>query len=102
MAVPMFDSTPEMPILPRMEVKLAKTAEPAAYKSQLTPSFAAPVDCFFSIMRYVPTAMSTMPMPFRRLRLSWRKMTASRMVSTVLDLSTGTTLLMSPICSAWK
>ena len=30
MAVPRLDSTPEMPILPRMEVKLAKMAEPAA------------------------------------------------------------------------
>ena len=33
---------------------------------------------------------------------SCRKMTASRIVRTVLDLSTGTTLLISPICSARK
>ena len=32
MAEPRFDSTPEMPTLPRMEVRLANTAEPAAYK----------------------------------------------------------------------
>ena len=50
-AVPRFDSTPEMPILPRMEVRLANTAEPAAYRSQLLPAFAAPSDCFFSIIR---------------------------------------------------
>ena len=38
-------------ILPRMEVRLANTAEPAAYRSQLLPAFAAPSDCFFSIIR---------------------------------------------------
>ena len=91
-----------MPTLPRMEVRLANTAEPAAYKSQLAPVFAAPDDCFFSIIRYVPAAMHTMPAPLARLRLSCRKTTASRIVSTVLDLSTGTTLLISPICSARK
>ena len=29
-AVPRLDSTPEMPIFPRMEVRLANTAEPMA------------------------------------------------------------------------
>ena len=30
MAVPRLDSTPEIPIFPRMEVRLAKNAEPQA------------------------------------------------------------------------
>ena len=33
---------------------------------------------------------------------SWRKIIASTIVRTVLDLSIGTTLLMSPSCSARK
>ena len=102
MAVPRLDSTPVMPILPRIDVRLANTADPAAYKSQLPPALAAPVDCFFSIIRYVPAAMQTMPIPRVQLSVSCRNSTASKMVNTVLDLSTGTTLFTSPICKARK
>ncbi len=36
-AVPKLDSTPEIPIFPRMEVKLANTADPIAYSNQRFP-----------------------------------------------------------------
>ena len=47
MAVPRFDSTPEMPILPRMDVRLANTAEPAAYSSQPAPCLRRAVRLLF-------------------------------------------------------
>ena len=37
MAVPRLDSTPSMPILPKIAVKLANTAEPSAKSSQRPP-----------------------------------------------------------------
>ena len=46
--------------------------------------------------------MSTTPIPFVRLTPSRRKIAASRIVSTVLDLSIGTTLFTSPSWSALK
>ena len=101
MAVPRLDSTPEMPTLPRMAVRLAKIAEPRAYQSQAA-LLVSPLLSFFSIMRKVPAAISTMPIPLGRLTPSCRKMAASRIVSTVLDLSMGTTLLTSPSWSARK
>ena len=101
-AVPKLDSTPEMPILPRMAVRLAKTAEPRAYHSQRESFAAAPLLSFFSIIRKVPTAISTTPTPFVHVMPSCRRMAASKMVSTVLDLSTGTTLFTSPSCNARK
>ena len=101
MAVPRFDSTPEMPTLPRMAVRLANTAEPSAYHSHAA-LFVSPVLSFFSIIRNVPAAMSTTPIPFVRLTPSRRKIAASRIVSTVLDLSIGTTLFTSPSWSALK
>ena len=46
--------------------------------------------------------MQTMPIPRVQLSVSCRNSTASKMVNTVLDLSTGTTLFTSPICKARK
>ena len=90
-----------MPTLPRMAVRLANTAEPSAYHSHAA-LFVSPVLSFFSIIRNVPAAMSTTPIPFVRLTPSRRKIAASRIVSTVLDLSIGTTLFTSPSWSALK
>ena len=101
MAVPRLDSTPLMPTLPRMAVRLANTAEPRANHSHAA-LFASPVLCFFSIIKNVPAAMSTTPMPLGRLTPSRKKIAARMMVSTVLDLSMGTTLFTSPSCSALK
>ena len=95
MAVPRLDSIPEMPIFPRMAVRLANTAEPSAYHSHAA-LLVSPLLCFFSIIRKVPTAISTTPMPLGRLTPSCKKMAARMMVSTVLDLSMGTTLFTSP------
>ena len=103
MAVPRFDSTPEMPALPRMEVRLANTADPRAYQNQPMPLPArGGAASFFSIIRKVPAPISTTPRPFAMLTPSPRMMKAKRMVSTTLDLSMGTTLLMSPSCRALK
>ena len=71
MAVPRFDSTPEMPTLPRMEVRLANTAEPAAYKSQLAPVFCRAGRLLFPDHQIrARRTMHTMPAPLARLRLS--------------------------------
>lgn len=51
---------------------------------------------FFSIISRVPASIITMHMHFSGEMLSCRKMKASAIVSTVLDLSTGTTLFTSP------
>ena len=84
-----------------MAVRLANTAEPRANQSHAA-LFVSPLLCFFSIIKNVPTAMSTTPMPLGRLTPSCRKMAANRIVSTVLDLSMGTTLFTSPNCSVLK
>ena len=98
MAVPRFDSTPLIPILPRMDVRLANTADPQAYQNQLLPFFStsSPVS-FFWIIRYIPAVITRMAAAFPGRSPSWKKISARIMVSTVLDLSTGTTLLTSPI-----
>ena len=102
-AVPRLDSTPEIPIFPRMEVRLAKKAEPTAKRSQLPlpPSFRSDTS-FFSIIRKIPAAITTTAAALSREIPSPKKISASRIVRTVLDLSMGTTLLISPICSARK
>ena len=96
MAVPRFDSTPSIPILPRMDVRLANTAESTAYMSQLFFSFFSPSAAFFSIIRNVPAPISTIAAPFSHVIFSPRNMSASSMVRIVDDLSMGTTLLTSP------
>ena len=65
------------------------------------PSFAS--RCFFSTIRKIPVARITVATSFiMRLLVSPKQMIARRTVNTVLDLSIGTTLLMSPIESALK
>ena len=102
MAVPRLDSTPEMPSFPKMEVRLANTAEPKAYSSQAPPWEAGAAASCFSIIRKVPAAMPAMPPAPHREIPSPSSTNASTMVSTTLDLSMGTTLLMSPSWSALK
>ena len=102
MAVPRLDSTPSMPILPKIAVKLANTAEPSAKSSQRLPGPFCAVPGFFSIIRIVPAPISTVPAPFASDMPSPNSTAASKIVSTVLDLSTGTTLFTSPSCSALK
>ena len=95
-AVPRLDSTLVMPTLPRMAVRLANRADPRAYQSQRLSLAVTFWVSFFSSMRKVPAAMRRMPTPLVHVRDSPSSSTASRMVSTVLDLSMGTTLLMFP------
>lgn len=87
----------------RLELEdFKKTAEPSAYQSQRVPPLSAAVLFFFSIIINVPTAMKTTPSAFAGVSGSRRKIKASKMVRTVLDLSMGTTLLISPSCKALK
>ena len=98
MAVPRLDSTPWIPTFPRMAVRLANIAEPKAQSIQPFPETPRePSCCFFSIIRKVPAPISTTPIPWNRPMGSPSRRNAIRMVSTVLDLSMGTTLLISPI-----
>ena len=57
---------------------------------------------FLSIMSMVPANMTTIPIPDNAVNDSPRKMKASIMVSTVLLLSIGATLLTFPIFTALK
>ena len=102
MAVPRLDSTPLMPILPRIDVRDAKTAESTAYMSQLFFSRFSPETDFFSIIKKVPAPIKRMAKPLSQETGSPRKISASRMVRIVLDLSMGTTLFTSPCCRARK
>ena len=103
MAVPRLDSTPEMPTLARMEVRAANTAEPTAQGSQARPPEDAPEAGFRSTIISAPASSSAVPSSFTgRLAVSWNTRMASSTVSTVLDLSTGTTLFTSPMDSALK
>ena len=97
-AVPRLDSTPVMPTLPRIEVSAAKMAEPNAANIQPFSSFWTPP--FFSIIRNVPAAISTTPMPLVKVTLSPSSRAASKIVMTVLLLSMGTTLSIGPRCKA--
>ena len=83
-----------------MEVAAAKTAEKTAQRRYPLP--VAPEDALRSIMSSVPTAMSTIPRMLLRYSVSPRTIHASSIVRMTLDLSIGTTLLMSPSCNALK
>ena len=61
MAVPRLDSTPVMPIFPRIAVRLANTAEPRAKNSQAFPWAIRVGASFFSSISTVPTAMRSVP-----------------------------------------
>lgn len=105
MAVPKLDSTPTMPILASIAVRLANKADNRAYTSHVLLNEA--VDCsrstfFLYTIKYVPKAMATIPMDLGKVTGSRRIMMASIMVSTVLNLSIGVTLLTSPSCKALK
>ena len=101
-AVPRFDSTPEMPILPSTDVSAANTAEPTAYISQAR-LFVSPLSVFFSTIRIAPIPSIAEPVSLTaRLSVSLKMIIASRIDITVLDLSIGTTLLTSPSESALK
>ena len=102
MAVPRFDSTPSMPILPRMEVSDANTADKTAYRSHLFFSGFSPESAYFSIILNVPLPIRITAMPLNHETGSPRNTIASRMVRTVEDLSMGTTLLTLPNCKALK
>jgi len=102
-AVPKLDSTPEIPIFPRMEVKLANTADPIAYSNQRFPlTFCSSFMSFFSIIIKVPTVIKTIPIIPHKLIFSCKKMNANNIVRMMLDLSIGTTLLILPSCNALK
>ena len=108
-AVPRLDSTPSMPTLPRMAVRLANTAESTANTSQEPPAAGAPVEVasaaavgLRSTIISVPARMSAMATTLAQLRGSPSSRKARSMVRTVLDLSMGTTLLTSPNWSALK
>ena len=105
MAVPRLDSTPSMPTLPRMAVRLANTAESTANTSQEPPIDGAPAkgaSGLRSIIISVPARISAMATTLTQLRGSPNSRKARSMVRTVLDLSMGTTLLTSPSWSALK
>lgn len=58
---------------------------------------------FFSTIRMMPTPNNTVLMSFTaRCSVSWNRRIASKTLSTVLDLSIGTTLLTSPMDRALK
>ena len=122
-AVPRLEFTPSIPTFPNMEVRLANSAEPAAYRNQPCAPFfftEEPVCCvfpvlfcscsfcccpaypFFCIISHVPAPMSTIHRIFSHVSFSSRNRNASSMVKIVLDLSTGVTLFTSPICNALK
>ena len=102
MAVPRLDSTPEMPTFARIEVSAAKTAARMAYIIQDRPC-ACDVLFFFSTIRKIPSARMAVAISLTtRFDVSPKQMMARRTVSIVLDLSMGTTLLISPMESALK
>ena len=95
-AVPRLDSTCSTPIFPNMEVRLANTAESTAKSSHcLLSGWLFSTSCF-EIIRRVPIPMPSMPMIWGKETGSPKNRNASRMVSTVLDLSMGATLFTSP------
>ena len=101
-AVPRLDSTVCTPILPKMEVRLANRAERIAQTSQPRRGGSpAPAGCLATISR-VPAPMPATPSSCAPDTGSPKRRKASRMVSTVLDLSIGATLFTSPSCSALK
>ena len=101
-AVPRLDSTPEIPTLARTEVNAANTAERMAYIIHDLRSLFRSA-CFFSTMRNMPTARIAVAISLTaRLEVSPKQTIASNTVNMVLDLSMGTTLLMSPTESALK
>ena len=85
-----------------MEVRLANTAERKAYTSQALLWGLPSSTSFLVIISKVPTPMPTTPSAWGMDTGSPRKIKASRMVSTVLDLSMGATLFTSPSCKALK
>ena len=103
-AVPRFDSTSSMPIFPKIDVKAAKTAENMAYTSEAPLLLSAEELSvfFFSIIRNVPVPIRTIPIILTAVSFSPRKIRASIIVSTVLDLSIGVTLFTSPRRKALK
>jgi hypothetical protein len=82
-------------------VSAANTAEAAAYQIYLLS--AAPADFFFSTIKRTPMPSSAVPISLTgRFPVSPKQRMASSTVSTVLDLSMGTTLFISPMDSALK
>ena len=90
-----------MPTLPRMEVRLAHTAESTAQGSPPQPEEARSRGFRWSIPR-VPARISPIPNNVFQWAASPSNRMESSMVSTVLDLSTGATWLTSPSWSARK
>ena len=102
-AVPRFDSTPSMPIFPRIAVKLAKMAENTAHTRALRLfCCAGTAPGFGSIIKSVPAKIKIMPPMPMAVTGSPSSRNDRSIVKTVLDLSMGATLLTSPICSARK
>ena len=101
-AVPRFDSTPSTPILPKIEVRLANSADRQAKSSHLPSGFPSVSVSFREIISSVPIPIPSTPTICGAETGSPSRRKARRMVSTVLDLSMGATLLTSPSCSARK
>ena len=89
------DSTPSMPIFPRIDVNAANTADNTAYTiHDGFPSFLS--TSFLSIINIVPMNINTMPIPATGVNPSPRSMNARIIVMMVLLLSIGATLFTSP------
>ena len=102
MAVPRFDSIFSIPILPKMEVRLANIAESNAKNSQ--PFFCSTLSsvCFLATISNEPMPIPSIPKTCGAEIGSPKRIHASRIVRTVLDLSMGATLFTSPSCNALK
>ena len=62
MAVPKLESIPEIPILPKIDVRLANTADKIAYINQLLSEVLDSTSSFRAIINIVPTPiMHTQP-----------------------------------------
>ena len=91
------------PNLASMLVSAANTADSAAHTSQPRPPLrSVAVEGFRSSISSVPAAISTTAAPFHSVNPSVSSSAASRMVSTVEDLSTAATAATGPSCSALK
>lgn len=90
-----------MPILPKILVRLANKADRQAYINHCLLLELLELS-FLSIINKVPSPIKIIDINFRRLIPSFKNIEARIIVKTILDLSIGTTLLMSPSCRALK
>ena len=90
-----------MPTFPKMEVRLANTAESTAHISQEPPAGPLGAPGRYA-MTTAPTVTHTSPASFHSVTGSPKSKKASTTVRPVLHLSTGATRLTSPLASARK